>query len=100
MPNKIAIACPTVAATCVARTRGICIARRARKHRPPSIGKAGNILNNTSMTFTIISRAKNGPPRSVTLRVRSNCPAIISKTNSAAAITTLTAGPATAIQSS
>ena len=44
------------AATAVARTRPMRKASRARSTRPPSVGKAGIMLNSTSRTLTAASR--------------------------------------------
>ena len=82
-----------VAATSVARARPSHPLSRARKTRPPSIGKAGIRLNTASTTFVARTCQRNeaGEPMAQ---------AATPTTPKASAIATLTAGPASAIRSS
>ena len=101
----MAMNCPIPAAICVARTGGMFMASTARSTRPPSIGKAGIRLNSTSMTFSCstVNRKPLTPPRPRGCARPSGAgPAGQDQyqRQAPAAMTTLTAGPARAIQNS
>ncbi len=58
-PISTAMPKPTAAAISVARTRLKTSDSRARKMRPPSLGKAGSRLNSIRRTLDAISRKVN-----------------------------------------
>ena len=90
----------SVAAIWVARSRPKRMARIARSTRPPSMGKAGRRLNRTRAMLTAMSCVtKSSLPCSI-WAMRSGVKLPPKSTSSTAAMTTLTAGPATAITSS
>ena len=95
-PKTKASAWPIRAAMLVACVRGSQIASTARSTRPPSIGKAGIRLKSTRKTFTEASLAMK-----LSAGLSRRCRASMSKREfmnkiSTTAMTTFTAGPASA----
>src|SRR3972149_1606347 len=100
MANRMAMPCPTVAAIWVARAYGSRRASSARSTRPPSMGNAGSRLKATSTTLTHMSWLTRPPPTRTASESDQRLVVSRSETNRATAITTLTAGPASATHSS
>ena len=76
------------------------MASSERSTRPPSIGNAGSRLNSTRNTFTASKRSANEPVVVLMEPSAVHEPVSVIHAAKMAAMTTFTAGPATAIQNS